>query len=255
MGVYKLQNYAIQAKDGEIGSVHDALLDDEFWILRYLVVDTSRWLPGRKVLLTPAVLGRPDWRLHQLAVDLTRDEVRHSPGLDSHKTISRQQEIELHNHYGWPFYWGLAATPSAAMDPFMPAPMPEPPLPLPAKEPGDQHLQSVRELQGYHIEASDGELGHVDDFIVDDQSWEIRYMVVATSHWLPHRKVLISPHWLVGNISWAQHKVKVNLTREAIRNSPPFDSLAIPSRVYESELHDHYSQPGYWTQPRRKWEA
>jgi len=251
-GVNDLRYYTIQATDGEIGSVHDVFFDDEFWILRYLVVDTARWLPGRKVLLTPGVLGTPNWKQHLLPVALTREQVKNSPDIDSDKPVSRQHEVELHSYYGWPYYWGM---PGATLPMGMEAPLPEalPPLAGERQEKahGDPHLRSARELRGYHIQASDGEIGHVDDFLVDDETWEIRYMVAATRNWLPARKVLISPHWLIGHISWAGRKVNVIMTQESIKNSPTYDASAPPSREYETELHQHYGRSGYWSDERK----
>jgi hypothetical protein len=127
-----------------------------------------------------------------------------------------------------------------------PTPPIEPPAEPLRKERGDPHLRSVRELRGYRIQASDGEIGHVDDFVVDDETWDIRYMVVSTSHWFPGRKVLISPKWLVGDISWERQKVTVILTRDSIKNSPEYKPSAPPTRDYETELHEHYGQNGYW---------
>jgi sporulation protein YlmC with PRC-barrel domain len=247
-GVNKLQNYTIQATDGEIGSVYDALLDDEFWILRYLVADTARRLPARKVLLTPAVLGKPDWEQHHLPVKLSREQVKNSPDVDSDKPVSRQREMELHAYYGWPFYWSV---PDGLPFGFEPPLQPTPLAKGQSKDHGDPHLRSVRELRGYGIQASDGEIGHVDDFIVDDETWDVRYMVVATTNWLPSRKVLISPQWLIGNISWEQHKVTVILTRESIKNSPEYKPSSPPTREYEHGLHEHYGRSGYWTAKRQ----
>jgi hypothetical protein len=247
IGANKLQNYTIRARDGDIGSVYDAMLDDEFWILRYLVVDTGHWLPGRRVLLTPGVLGQPNWQEHHLPVDLTISQVKNSPDVDTAQPVSRQHEAELHAYYGWPYYWGA---PDAM--PFGTAPLAPPPMEPPPKSHGDRHLRSVRELRGYRIQASDGEIGHVDDFVVDDISWDVRYMVVSTGRWLPGRKVLISPQWLVGDISWELHKVTVVLTRDTIQSSPEYKPSVPPTREYESQLHEHYGQEGYWTKDKNR---
>ena len=235
-----LTGYKIHATDGNIGKVHDFFFDDEFWILRYVVVDTGHWLPGRKVLLTPGVLLDPDWRQRTFAVALTRDQVRSSPDVDTDRPVSRQHEIHLHEHYGWPFYWAPSGDLVGPMMTTLPAKSP-------SSEPvGDPHLRSVREVIGYDVEASDGEIGRVNDFIADSESWAIRYLVVATRKWLPGRKVLISPQWLVGPISWAQRTVKIIMSRESIKNSPEYDSAAPVNREYEGQLYDFYGRPRYW---------
>ena len=180
----------MHARDGDIGKVHDFFFDDEKWIVRYLVVDTHYWLPGRKVLISPVALGHPDWESMKFPVNLTREQVKNSPDIDTEKPFSRQQETTLHTHYGWPFYWPLGGT----------FPVPPPVSPPKGKlagqaqtEMGDPHLRSTKEVSGYHIAATDGEIGHVDDFISEMDDWVIRYMVVDTKNWLPGRKVLISP--------------------------------------------------------------
>lgn len=242
-----LLSYQIRARDGEIGTVHDFFFDDEFWTVRYLVVDTGRWLPGRKVLLTPDALDQPAWAAASVPVNLTREQIKSSPEMDADKPVSRQRQIELHRHYGWPFYWtGGGVWP----DPVAPVPPPAgaSPSDLETKrEPGDPHLRSLREITGYHIEASDGSIGHVEDLVTDEDAWEIRYLVVDTRNWLPGRKVLIAPRWFVGPISWSERKVKVFMTQASIRNSPEYDPKAPINREYEIRLYDYYGRPGYWS--------
>jgi len=238
-----LEGYKIIAKDGHIGKVHDFFFDDEYWIVRYVVVDTGHWLPGRKVLLSPGVLLTPDWRERSFTVALTCEQVKNSPDIDTEKPVSRQREIELHTHYGWPFYWTSTGA--------WPEPMPIiPPLEprgthIP-KELGDPHLRNLRDLIGYTVEADDGEIGFVDDLIAEEEPWVIRYLVVSTHKWLPGRKVLISPQWLVGPISWSSRTVKLFVTRASVRNSPEYDPTAPVNRDYEATLYDYYGRPRYW---------
>jgi len=242
----QFRRHTIQASDGDIGSVVDVWFDDEFWTIRYLVVDTGGWLSGRKVLLIPSVLGKADWKTNRLPVQLTRKQVQESPGIDSDRPVSRQYEIELNAHYGWPAYWGGTEPLPTGMQPSVPMPpLRSQPSGAFRKEPGDRHLRSMRELQNYRIHAVDGEIGHVDDFLVDDEQWDVRYLVVATRNWLPGRKVLISPRWLVGEISWARQAVNLIMNRESIRCSPEYDPSAPPDRAYENELEEHYRRAGF----------
>ncbi len=115
------------------------------------------------------------------------------------------------------------------------------------EESGDVHLRSAAKVTGYHIEATDGEIGHVEDFIIDDETWEIRYMVVDTRNRLPGKKVLIAPRW-IHQVSWDNSKVYVNLSREAIENEPEYHSDDF-NREYEEKLHDRYGWPKYWDFP------
>jgi hypothetical protein len=112
-------------------------------------------------------------------------------------------------------------------------------------------LRSVKEVRGYHIQGSDDAIGFVADFIVDDETWAIRYLVVDTSHWWWGHKVLLAPHWAT-HVSWGQRKVFVHLSREAIKNSPPWDPAAVIPREYEARLHHHYGRPGYWREATRE---
>ena len=237
-----LTGYKIHETDGHIGKVHDFFFDDEFWILRYVVVDTGHWLPGRKVLLTPGVLLDADWRERAFNVAMTREQIRSSPDVDTDRPVSRQHEISLHQHYGWPFYWAPSGD---LLGPVVPPPsLSEPPS---TESKGDPHLRSVRDLLGYDVQASDGGIGRVDDFIADTDNWTIRYLVVAIHKWLPGRKVLVSPQWLVGPISWATRSVKIIMTRESIKNGPEYDAAAPVNREYEGRLHNFYGRPRYWT--------
>jgi hypothetical protein len=114
-----------------------------------------------------------------------------------------------------------------------------------AKETWDSHLRSTREVSGYHIQAADGEMGHVEDFIVDDETWAVRYLVIDTRNWWPGKKVLVSPRW-IDSVSWSESKVFVNLTREAIKQSPEYLEESLLTRDYEAALYRHYNRPAYW---------
>jgi hypothetical protein len=241
-----IHGYTVLARDGEIGKVHDFYFHDDNWIIRYLVVDTGHWLPRRKVLLATGALGKANWADLTFPVALTREQVEKSPEIDTDQPVSRQQEMDLHNHFGWPFYW---VEPTTGLWPPYVAPTP---IPIPAdraeparKEHADPHLRSQREVTGYHIHASDGALGHVGDFIADDALWVIRYVVVHTGKWLPAKKVLLSPQWL-GEIRDVEREVTVTLTRDKILNCPEFHPGAAVNREYEERLYDYYGRPIYW---------
>lgn len=238
-----LEGYHLSATDGSIGKVRDFYFDDEFWTIRYLVVDTGHWLPGHKVLLSPSVLVKPDWRERAFVVSLTREQVRHSPDRDSYKPVSRQRETEFYVARGWPFYWTASGAWPGAMMPAVPFQLPPSDRP---RAKGDPHLRSAREVLGYTLQADDGESGAVDDFIADEETWQVRYLVVATEAGGAGPKVLIAPLWLVGPISWAQRSVRVAMSRDRIHHSPEFDPSAPVNRDYEIRLYDYYGRPKYW---------
>jgi len=246
-----IQNYKILAEDGEIGNVHEFYFDDELWIVRYLVVDIGGWLSNRKVLIAPVALRHPDQEAQKLPVKLTKAQIEHSPDIDTNQPVSRQHENALREHYGWPrldeLGGGLLEEQHFGIDPDSISAM------IRAREKNqknnnqaqDPHLQSSKEVEGYHIKAQDGNIGHIDDFIVSTDTWHLRYLVVDTGNWLPGRKVLISPFW-IEEIKWAGSQARVNLSKEAINNSPEYNPEKLVQREYEEALFDHYDRPKYW---------
>lgn len=240
------EQYTILATDGEIGTVHDFFFDDITWTVRYIVVDTRKWLPGRKVLLATQAIDDAVWDKGQFKVSLTRDQIKHSPDINSEPPVSVQHEIELHQYYNWTYYWtptGLFPIyPAAGAAPVVP--------PLPASErakltnpektvEGDPHLRSANEVIGYHINAADGEIGHVEDFLTDDENWALHYMVVDTKNWLPGRKVLVSPEW-IADIVWEKREIAVKMTQAAVKNSPEYDPETPMTAKAENDLLEHY---------------
>ena len=239
-----LKGYFILARDGEIGRLNDFFFDDDYWIMRYIVVDTGAWIFGKEVLLSLTVLGNPDWRSKSIPVDLTREQVKNSPKVDTAKPVSRQQEIELHDYYQWPMYWNQTSTYGS--------PVFYPPMRFQVRkaEPvkgsgGDPHLRSLREVIDYQVHARDGEVGHLEDLIVDDDSWTIRYMVIDTGNWLPGRKILLAPHWIEW-IDFNESVVSVDLQKKTIEKSPEYDPGRAVNREYEEVLYDYYGRPKYW---------
>lgn len=236
-----LLGHTIEATDGHIGKVYAMLFDGHTWAVRYLVVDTGVWLPGRKVLIAATSLGRPRGDERVFPVALTRDQVEHAPDIDTDKPVSRQREIELHAYYDWMPYWGMGGS----MVEMPPAPTPAERDAIEKAAQGDPNLRSTREVAGYHIHAEDGEIGHIEDFIVGDTDWVIRYLVADTRNWLPGRKVLLSPEW-VHKISWDEREVWVDVTRKTVEGSPHYDPSEAVNREHEIEMYDYYGRQKYW---------
>lgn len=241
--INSLSGYTILATDGEIGRVDTFFFDDVKWTVRYIVVETGDWLYSRKVLISPVALEQPDWETKKFPANLTRKQVKNSPDIDVDKPISRQKQAQLYMYYEWPGY--IYPTFPALVPPPVGIPETEKEEQSSQKEEGDPHLRSTKEVIGYHIQAIDDEVGHVEDFLVDDEVWIIRYMMVDTRNWLPGRKVLIVPEW-IRQIQWAASKVSVDLSKDAIKNSPEFDLHSPIDRKYEELLYNHYARPKYW---------
>ncbi len=265
-----LKGYKLNGIDGEIGTVKEFYFDDQHWTIRYLVAGTGTWLAGRKVLISPYALLTVNREEQHIGIGLTKKQIEDSPSLDSDKPVSRQFEETYFGYYGWPTYWNgpymweASSYPSAIPDagqgqqygqgaiPYGlgadPAAFPNP---VTAKETvqdedtWDPHLRSTHDVSGHHIQAADGEIGHVDDFVIDDETWAIRYLVVDTVNWWPGKKVLVATRW-IERVSWDESKVFINLTRAAIEQAPEYTEEALLTRDYESRLHGHYNRQGYW---------
>ena len=258
-----LEGYAIRATDGLIGHVKDFYFDDEAWAVRYLVVETGSWLSSRKVLISPVAIGHSNWTDKILPVSITREQVKNSPDIDTDKPVSRQHEMEYFDYYGYyPYYWGGAglwgggAYPGAMLTgagyagsgaEYLTAQAEQARV---AREAGqhdndDPHLRSGNAVMKYHIEASDGDIGHIQDLLLDDETWAVRYLIVDTSNWWLGHQVLIAPRW-IQNVSWPERTVSLNLTRQSVKDAPPYHSAATLDRDKEISLHKHYKRAGYW---------
>ena len=253
-----LNGLSIAAVDGDIGSIRDLYFDDIRWTVRYLVVDTGSWLPGRQVLISPLSV-RGERLADKVPVNLSREQVENSPPVDADKPVDRQQEEALaryynHRHY-WegPYRWGLLAYPG--MDstpiPFLATGVVEEMDARDRESPkGDPYLRSVRDVTGYYIAASDGDIGHVEEFLIDDQAWAIRYLVVDTRNWWPGKKVALSPEW-IKSVDWSESKVHVGLRQEEIKAAPEYDPSRPFERAHETRLFEHHGRPKYWEREDR----
>ena len=251
--VTDLFGYKIRATDDDIGHVHDFYFDTEDWAMRYLVVDVGSWLFGRRILIAPDALDVPDWNEQVLPVRLTKQQVKESPAVDLAQPVTRAYETSLFGHYGWAPYWGGAATYAGGMG-IEPSYVDTgnraaygnvPDEVAQALQNQDSYVQSLREMTNYSIEATDGTLGHVADFFVDDEDWQIRYLLIDTGNWWPGKKVLVAPTW-VNTVSWDDARIYVELTQEKIKHSPEYDPDVAISRTYERDLHRYYGYPEYW---------
>jgi sporulation protein YlmC with PRC-barrel domain len=197
------------ATDGEIGKVVDFYFDDDTWTIRYLIVKTETGLAGRKVLISPNALPKQSWASGMFRANLTREQVRNSPDIDSDEPVSRQQEAQLANYYPWQPYWGAGYYTGGVWGIIEPEEVKD--------SKGDLHLRSCREVTGYHVHASDGAIGHVNDFIMDDETWQIVYLVVDTHNWVGGKKVLVGVRH-IKEVQWENSKVVADVTGDVIKN-------------------------------------
>ena len=237
--VRELTELTILGTDGEIGSVQEVYFDDRNWAIRYLVVKAGGWLLSREVLLAPAAVAEINDAHRTMKVALTKDQIRRAPPIEAAKPLSRDYEEAYFRHFQWAPYWEPGPTEWASSVPY-----PEmPPLPidttLPADAPKNPHLRSSREITGYDIQAMNGAIGHVEDLVVDDETWTVRYIEVDTRNWLPGKNVLLQM-MRIDHISWVDRSVAVMLSRQAIESAPAYDPSKLITPSYEDQLFKHY---------------
>lgn len=247
----KMKGFDIVASDGKVGSVEDLYFDDQGWAVRYMVADAGGWLTGRRVLITPISVERADWPGRALHLRLTQQQIKDSPGVDTHKPISRQHEADLYRHYGYPEYWGGPYLWGYAVLPniFEPTSQADPQRrelrEQLENEGNDSHLRSCAEVVGYHIRTTDDSIGHVEDFLFDDRDWAIRLMLVDTRNWWPGKHVLVSPQ-RIERVDWANRQVVVKVTRAELEGSPEYDAMHPPQTEPPGDLYRPVNRPPDW---------
>ena len=229
--------------DAHLGNLREVYFDDQEWMVRYFIVGTSRFL-GRDVLIVPEAVVHVDSQANRIELGLTRQQVEGSPPVDFAKPVSRQKAEEYIAYYGWPYF---RSAPAAAGR--------RPEYPDAAGAAGivaeddhwDPHLRSSVELTGYRIHGTDGQIGHLEDLLLDDGDWTIRYLVVDTRNWLPGKRVLLLPG-SVEHFDWQRREVRVGLSRDAIRRAPPLKPGTPLSRDDESRIHAYFGVSPYWSE-------
>ena len=248
----QLKNYKLNTIDGEIGKVKDLYFDDQEWTIRYLVVDTGRWLSTRKVLISTHAMEAINKEEEYININLTNSEIENSPSLERDKPVSRQYQTNLNTHYNFPMYWtglkssgmgmqksgSLVSLPIVEEDNYYLEEEEE-------EEEWDPDLRSTEYVRGYHIETSDNSVWHISDFIVDDETWQIRYLVIDTPNWLPSKKILVSTQW-IEKVNWDKSLVVVNITREQIKQAIAYDEEEPIDRNYEISLYKYFDKKAYW---------
>ena len=258
----KINGYAIAASDGNIGTVIDFLFDDTSWLVRWLVVDTGNWLSGRKVLLPSSALAHLDRETAECSIKLTMQQIKDSPLIDTERPVSRQMESAVYGYYDYNPYWdsgygytgGLGYTGGFGYLGGMGGAMPmsqgsrrrEEEIAEAQRARDDVHLRSVKAVTGYHIHASDGEIGHVDDFLIQDTDWSIHYIVVDTRNWWPGKKVLISTR-SVKAIDWGGQLVNIDVDRQKVKDGPAYDATRTVDQAYDQGHREYYGVS--WVSP------
>ncbi|MDQ0477854.1 PRC-barrel domain-containing protein [Chryseobacterium sp. MDT2-18] len=214
--IKSLIGFRMEAADGDIGRVEEFYFEETSWLIRYLIIETGNWLLNRKVLIVPQAIKQCDAKAEVFRTNLTTEQIRTSPDVGTDQLVSRQQTVPLYGHYDWEWYGSgfYAGGLEAVMD--------NDPVIDAQDEKGDLHLRSTEEIKGYQIHTADGDFGHVSDFILDDTTWQIIYLVVDTHKWFGGTKLLIKTS-AINEIQWGNAKVMVNIITETIKDCPVFD--------------------------------
>lgn len=262
--VSSLKGFDIRAQDGSLGTVSDFPFDDSIWKVRWMVVDTGRWLTGRKVLVHPSAVVSAEYGAREINVALTKAQVEASPDILQDRPVSRQMQNDLYGYYGWDPMWGGGMFGAGMYGGSMygGAGMGAIASPLPApvyfgasavreaergdvnRDDDDPHLRSIAEVTGYHVHATDGNIGHIEDFLVESESWGVRYLIVDTSNWWVGQHVLISP-CAVKEVDWSDHHITLDVNRDKVKSSPPWNPADPINGQFERGLHGHYGWPRY----------
>lgn len=235
----EIRGCTLLAKDGEIGVVRDVFFDEEHWTTRYLVVNTSSWLLGRRVLLLPRSLGEFDHSLRLIAVDLTRQQVQDCPNINTDRPLTHEEEMRLHGHLGWRMTWGgISAEVPTLSVPLMQEPQitAKEDVPNPAHT---THPRSARELEGFQVQTPDGHPGHIEELLINASGWHISYLLLKTKHWLLGKTVVV-PTFAFSKIDWLNRSITADLTQDDILDSPEFDETRLNSEFYSTELQQHF---------------
>jgi sporulation protein YlmC with PRC-barrel domain len=241
----ELEGYTLRALDGDIGRCSDFLFDDSQWTVRYMVADTGRWLPGRKILISPAFLETADWDSRRFPIRLTRSQIENGPPLDSDAPVSLRYERAYHDFFATTYYgmgsglWGNYPGPGMLVPPGGQ----NPPAEVPEPHQEATQVRSVREVTGYRIAAEEGEgAGHVEDLLVDDTTWTLRYLVIDRSRLPFSRKVLLAVEW-IEDVDWVDRTLRVGVTEAKIAEAPEYDPREPVNEAKETVLYDYYGRP------------
>jgi uncharacterized protein YrrD len=245
--IKSLNGYTLAAVDGEIGTVEEFYFDDETLTVRYLIVKTGYWWFGRKILIPTRAVGNPDCESLKFPINLTKEEVRNSPDIDTDKPVSRKHETELYNHFQWQNYWSPGALSVGVWGltgtvPLVTERIPESENAATQEPDNDVHLRSTRELTGYSVHGTDSKVGKVEDFIIDDNTWKLTFFVVDAGSWMHGKKVLLSPG-CVREISWSNSAIYVSMPAVAIENGPEYDPSKTVNVLYQNRFYDYYGRP------------
>lgn len=249
--LHPVKGFKLAAEDCTFGRVKDFLFDEEHWTVRYMAADTGRWIPHRKVLVSPVSLGKPDWESQEFSVHLTKEQIKEQPELPADAPVTRVYEDQRHKTYDYPLYykvgshyaWGYGTIPASLLD----APSAPAGEPHRSEPPQSRMLHSLEEVRGFSIVNTEKEkLGSLDDLVMDDETWTIRYLSVHLKQSGIDQTVFFAPNWF-DLFDWENGRLMSSFSKESVLASPKLDPDIPLSRTYEEKLHSYYGMPSYWS--------
>lgn len=235
----ELRSYYVQGKGGEIGRIEDLCFREDDWIVRYVVVDMEDL--GREALLLSAYLGPFHRDTHTVSADIRREQVQNTPAFDRAQPLTKREEQELHELYGWPGYWWEQEHQITPLDDLWGDPLEEPQIPeeREQEEEGPQRQFVSDLLDVYGIQSDDGEVGILQDVIVEDENWAISYLVVNVQP-AGHRVLLAADY--IQAVDLGARRIYLAVTKDAIVNSPVVSSEQPITPELEQSLREYYDQ-------------
>jgi len=197
-----LYGTSVDASDGRLGNIIDFLFDDQRWHVGHLVLNAGRWLRRRRVTLPYDTIVMKDWSDRHVFIEgLTRQQIRISPATETRVPISLHESLAEVTIMDWDTY--LVNTTFTDH---------------PWQISDDPHIHNTRDVVGYHVQGSDGPIGYVSDFVINDESWSVSDLVVNMRNWLPGRQILI-PTAHIEEVRGANRSMRISLSRKSIRET------------------------------------
>jgi uncharacterized protein YrrD len=235
-----LTGAAVNAVDGEVGTLEDFMINDQNWAVGYLVVMSGDWTDRRKLLFPPATVKEAENKVKVFNLGVDRSTVEQSPNFDLKASLTRQQEIELHQHYGLPIFSDSKLGPETQPLAELLSDMREHGVEIPGDE-IHSRLFSFEDMKKFSVEARDGSLGSIEDLLVDLSTWKVQYMVLSTGSLLNNRQVLSAPGW-IEKIDRDARTIQVDLAKETIENSPEYQPENLQDPDYQGRIEDFFRQ-------------
>jgi hypothetical protein len=239
-----IKTYDCEAADGEIGSYEDMYFDDTYFAVRFLLINTQKWLQGRKILLSPFTVGSIDEQNRLMYIELAQQQIKNSPPLGTNQTVSRHYEEKYFEYYDWPPYWDTISWPSTL--PLRASAVAASRLSREISPHYENHLHRASQILDCVVSVSEGIIGKLTNFVIDTHYWVIRYLEIDTHNRMNGTNTALVTPTLILSINWPENRISVDISLDNLQNAPRYDANKPISRDYESRLLQYYGERIYW---------